>query len=163
MKRIFAFTSRNSKEIRNSMKRSGYIKRKPPKPKVERIPMAIPRPGEVKKEPVVVRVMKDGREVVNLLCKAGRDEYARRVRVMWERQGKQCCLSGVIEWCPGRLALADACYEHQDGRGQGGGHRDDRIERPDPKTGEIRPYNGVAHWVCNSKKASIRIDYNDVP
>ena len=100
-----------------------------------------------------------------MLTTAGRAEYFRRIRVMWERQGGQnaamCCLYGKVEGCPGRLAWKDATFEHEDGRGHGGGHRDDRIEKPDPKTGEMKPYNGAAHNLCNIRKGSRRINYNE--
>ncbi len=100
-----------------------------------------------------VKEYRDGRQVCNLLTKAGRDEYARRKKVMWLRQGKRCCLEGWVKDCPGNLALADAMFEHQDGRGMDAGHRDDRIEK------DGKPYNGVAHSYCNSAKASQRMDY----
>jgi hypothetical protein len=117
-----------------------------------------------KKEPQpAVRILKDGREICNHLTKAGRDEYHRRLREMWDRQKRICCLLGHVEGCPGRLHLPDLVFEHQDGRGSGGGHRDDRIEKPDPKTGEMKPYNGAAHAYCNLKKGSLRIDYHEVP
>jgi hypothetical protein len=82
---------------------------------------------------------------------------------MWERQGRRCCLEGLVAGCKGKLGLAEASFEHQDGRGMGGGHRDDRIEKPDPDTGEMRPYNGVAHPWCNGRKGSVRVDFHDVP
>ena len=82
---------------------------------------------------------------------------------MWLRQKKRCCLEGKIGSCPGGLKLADATFEHQDGRGMDAGHRDDRIEKPDPLTGKMKPYNGAAHAWCNSKKGSVRMDYNEVP
>ena len=103
-----------------------------------------------------MRVMKDGREVISLLTKAGRDLYMGRVRAMWLRQGKRCCLEGRVTGCPGALRLADAVFEHQDGRGMGGGHRDDRIVK------DGKPYNGAAHAWCNSKKGSVRMDYHNV-
>lgn len=103
----------------------------------------------------------DGREICNLLTKAGRDEYEGRKRAMWERQKRRCCLEKFCPGCPGRLRWQDAVFEHQEGRGMNGGHRDDRIERPDARTGERKPYNGVAHPQCNLWKASRRIDYND--
>jgi len=112
---------------------------------------------------VVVRVMKDGREVINLLKKAGRDLYEQRKRAMWERQGRRCCLESRVKGCPGKLAWADCVFEHQDGRGMEAGHRDDRIERPDPKTGKMEPYNGAAHARCNALKMSIRVNYHDAP
>lgn len=122
-----------------------------------------PRPKDIRREPEVVRkVYRNGvlvREQCNLLTKAGMEEYRRRVRVMWERQGKRCCLEGRAPGCPGRLAWSDAMFEHEDGRGMGGGSRDDRIEKPD-KDGVMRPYNGAAHPQCNTWKGSQRISYN---
>ena len=119
--------------------------------------LAFPKPKDQKKYPIPVRVFKDGREACNLLIKAGKDEYARRIREMWERQGKMCCLYGRVEGCPGKLALAEATFEHEAGRGHGGGHRDDRI------LVNGKYINGAAHFICNSKKGSVRIDYNSVP
>jgi hypothetical protein len=116
---------------------------------------AFPKPGQVKKKPVAVRVLRDGREKVNLLCKEGRDEYTRRKRVMWERQKGICCLYGIIPGCPGKLALGDAMFEHELGRTAG--HLDDRVEV------NGRWINGSAHSVCNSKKGSRKIQYNDAP
>lgn len=119
--------------------------------------LTFPKPSQIKKQPVAVRIMKDGREIVNLLCKAGRDEYEHRKDQMFERQKGICCLYGHIEGCPGRLRRSDAVFEHEAGRGHGGGHRDDRIEV------NGKPQNGVAHPICNSKKSSQRIKYNDAP
>ena len=106
-----------------------------------------------------VKVFRDGREVCNLLTKEGRDEYQRRKRVMWERQGRRCCLEGWVAGCPGRLKLADAVFEHQAGRGMGGAKRDDRIWKRDAKTGKMVPVNGVAHAWCNSVKGSRKMEY----
>lgn len=80
---------------------------------------------------------------------------------MWIRQKQRCCLEGYFKDCPGALKLADAVFEHQDGRGMDAGHRDDRIEKLDPVTGKMKPYNGAVHAWCNGWKASRRIDYND--
>jgi hypothetical protein len=96
----------------------------------------------------------DGREVCNLLTKAGSDEYQRRKRAMWERQKRRCCLESCVGGCPGKLKLADAVFEHQDGRGMAGGHRDDRIMK------DGKPYNGVAHAWCNTLKGSVRVNYH---
>ena len=86
-----------------------------------------------------VRRYRDGREVcVN--SAAGWIEYKRRVKVMLQRQGHRCCL------CNRPLALGNATFEHQRRRGMGAAWRDDRIE----KDGE--PWNGCAHWTCNSEK-----------
>jgi 5-methylcytosine-specific restriction endonuclease McrA len=121
------------------MKRSGYIKRKPPKPKVERIPMAILRPGEVKKEIEVEHVFRDGRTKINQLCKEGRDLYQQRKRDSWEKQGRLCAI------CHLHLNWADSTVDHIIPRGMGAGRIDDRA------------YNLQAvHAVCNSKKGSIR-------
>lgn len=93
----------------------------------------------------------DKREVCQLTSKKGMDEYVRRKRVMWERQGKTCII------CGNPLAWGMAMFEHQDGRGFSGSHRDDRVEK------DGKPYNGVAHALCNSEKGSKRIDYFEVP
>jgi len=128
---------------------------------MKEIPM-FPKPGDIKNEPVHVRIMKDGREICNQMTKAGRDEYERRKRVMWERQGRTCCLKGHIKVCPGALRWSDAMFEHQDGKSHGGGTHDDRIEKLNPKTGKMEPYNGVAHAICNSLKGSRKINYHEV-
>jgi hypothetical protein len=86
-----------------------------------------------------VRRYRDGREV----CQdtpAGHREYTRRVQGMVERQRFRCCL------CNRRLALANATFEHQRRRGMAAAFRDDRIER------DGQPWNGAAHWICNSEK-----------
>lgn len=115
------------------------------------------KPKDQKKPPkLAVRVFRDEREVCDLTTKAGRDEYMGRVRQMWERQGKRCCLEGLVKDCPGYLRLAEATFDHDEGRGHGGGHRDDRIEIPDGKGG-MKEINGAAHAWCNSKKGSCRL------
>jgi len=141
------------------MKRSGYIKRSTtpiPKKRLEprnrdRIPLAIPRPNEVKKEVVAVKVFPSGREVCNQLTKPGRDEYHRRVRVMWERQDRKCGLQ-ISPQCKernGRLLIDEAQFDHSNSRGMDGYKRDDRIIDDDGK-----PMNmSVCCW-CNSLKGS---------
>ncbi len=86
-----------------------------------------------------VRVYPGGREVCQDNA-AGWREYARRIQVMVERQKYRCCL------CKGRLAQADATFEHQRRRGMHAAFRDDRIEK------DGLPWNGAAHWICNSQK-----------
>ena len=113
-----------------------------------------PKPKQLKTVPVAVRTAKDGREIVNLLCKAGRDEYVRRKRLMWERQGRFCCLYGFIPGCPGKLRWEDAMFAHEIPRGHGGGARDDRTEI------DGKWLNGVAHPQCNSLAGSRRIKFN---
>jgi hypothetical protein len=116
---------------------------------------AFPKPSQIKVAPVAFRTFAGDREVCNLTCKAGRDEYERRKRVMWERQGKTCCICGL------KLRWAEAQFEHQEGRGFNGGHRDDRIWKLNVDTGKMEPYNGVAHPMCNSRKGSQRTAYID--
>ena len=117
---------------------------------------AFPKPSQVKKKPEAVRVYRDGREVCNLNCKAGMDEYINRKRKMWERDNKRCCLESLIPTCPGKLRWDEATFEHDEGRGHDGGHRDDRIEKPNPETGKMEPINGVSHPQCNIAKGSRR-------
>jgi hypothetical protein len=87
-----------------------------------------------------VRVYPDGREVCQE-SKAGWMEYNRRVKLMWERQGRRCSLCGKA------LALFNATFEHQRRRGMGAAWRDDRIEDR-----EGNWINGASHWVCNGEK-----------
>lgn len=86
-----------------------------------------------------VRRYRDGREVC---CDspAGHREYTRRVQVMVQRQNYRCCL------CNRRLSATNATFEHQRRRGMGSAFRDDRIEK------DGLPWNGAAHWICNSEK-----------
>jgi|ERR1700677_239476 len=154
------------------MKRSGYIKRSPivrkkPEPrKKDRIPLAIPRPSEMKKEVEVEHVFRDGRTKINQLCKAGRDLYQSRKRIMWERQDGKCCLYGHFPEClgnrpgrNGRIPFTECVFEHENGRG--GGKQDDRIEAM--KDGKLVKQNGASCPFCNSRKGSRRIQYNDTP
>ena len=106
------------------MTRLGYIKRSPlrskkKEPRVERIPLAILRPNEVKKDRSHIKVFTGGREVCDLLTKSGRDEYHRRVRAMWERQGKKCGLQ-ISPQCKargGRLTWEESQFGHEVSRG----------------------------------------------
>ena len=109
---------------------------------------AFPKPRV--RHSVAVRVYRDGREVCNLQTKAGRSEYRFRIEQMLLRKKHLCCL------CHKPLRLEEATFEHQDGRGMGGGHRDDRIEV------DGKPINGAAHGWCNSAKGSRRMNYNAV-
>jgi len=111
---------------------------------------AFPKPSQVKKIKPAVRVFRDGREVCDQTTKAGRDEYERRKFEMRDRQKFICPLCNLF------LPKSDTTYDHWDGRGHGAGHRDDRIFKPNPRTGELEPYNSAVHWLCNSKKGSRR-------
>lgn len=106
------------------------------------------------------KTMRDGREVCDLTTKAGKFEYDHRKFLMRARQNNSCCICGrYMRW-------EDTSFEHFDGRGHGGGHRDDRIIRPvevmEPVSGalsyEAEFYNGASHFACNAKKASVRMD-----
>jgi len=107
---------------------------------------AFPKPSQIKKPPVAVRTFRDGREVCNLLCKAGADEYQRRKRVAWEKQGKIC---GI---CSLPLAWKDTTCDHIKPRKSGGSERDDRQENL-----------AAVHWVCNAQRGSKRSGFYGVP
>lgn len=101
-----------------------------------------------------LRVTRDGREI----CASntmGRVEYKLRIIAMLKRQKGRCCLKGFAPMCPGYLAESEATFEHEHGRGMGGGKRDDRISLPDGTW-----INGAAHLLCNAWKGSRHIDYN---
>ena len=119
------------------MKRSGYIKRKLPKPKVERIPMMLLRPGEVKKEIEVEHTFRDGRTKINQLCKEGRDLYQQRKRDAWEKQKRICPI------CREHLNWSDSTVDHIKPRKMGAGSIDDRSENLQ-----------AVHATCNSLKGS---------
>jgi hypothetical protein len=108
---------------------------------------AFPKPKQMKRKPkAAVNIYRDGREVCDLTTKAGYEEYKRRIEVMRIRQEKKCYLCGYF------LRKDEATFDHQDGRGHGGGHRDDRIEK------DGKPYNGAAHFRCNASKGSVRLN-----
>lgn len=119
-----------------------------------RVPI-FPKPSQIKIKPVAVRILRSGAEQCNQLTKEGRDEYERRKRIMWERQGRECCLKGHIVSCPGKLNWADVVFAHEIPRGHGGGSHDDRIVID----GKWR--NGAAHARCNSLQGSRRISFNE--
>jgi hypothetical protein len=95
-----------------------------------------------------VKIMADGREICNQYTSSGRKAYKERTQEMLARQNGLCCLCGRY------LRPEEATFEHQDGRGMNGSHRDDRIEK------DGKPYNGAAHGTCNVEKGSKRIDYH---
>jgi len=106
--------------------------------------------------------MPDGREICGThgkyRCKDGTTEYRGRVLKMLLRQKGVCCLYGHNPDCPGYLHENEASFEHEYGRGAG--NRDDRLYRPDPRTGVDVWLNGAAHLLCNSWKGSRKIHYN---
>jgi len=66
---------------------------------------------------------------------------------MRERQSELCAICGL--W----MKEEETTFDHEDGRGIGGGHRDDRIE----VDGE--PQNAAVHLHCNVRKGSKRTPY----
>ena len=70
--------------------------------------------------------------------------------------GRICCLAEHAPMCPGMIRrFVEVSFEHESGKGSGGGKRDDRIEV------EGRWQNGASHYAfCNNWKGSRRIDYN---
>lgn len=70
-----------------------------------------------------VRTLPDGREVCNLRFSKGKQTYSDRTYRMGERQGHLCamCREPFTHY---RIAT----FDHEDGRGMNGSHRDDRIE-----------------------------------
>lgn len=121
------------------------IKWKQKPPREPRIPLAIPRPSEVKKAPTIERVFADGRTKINQLTKEGRDLYQHRKRVAWEAQGRLCSI------CHKPLTWADSTVDHVNPRGMGGGKIDDRQENI-----------AAAHALCNSQKGGKRITKENI-
>ena len=115
---------------------------------------AFPKPKDIKHVTEAVRVYPDGREVCSNTFH-GRQEYRRRVLAMLERQVGRCCLEAYAPMCPGSLSENGATFEHEGGRGAGGGKRDDRVSLPDGTW-----INGASHYLCNTWKSSRFIDYN---
>ena len=108
--------------------------------------LAFPKPKDCKKEPVAVKVMKDGREVCNMLTASGRTEYERRKRWAWDNQSHIC---GI---CKLHLNWGDTTVDHIKPRKSGGSERDDR------------QFNlSAVHWLCNSSRGSKRSGFYDVP
>lgn len=93
-----------------------------------------------------VRTYLDGRECTDNST-AGKREYKLRTEAMRQRQDFQCAIGG--EW------LAPNCgqFDHEAGRGSGGGHRDDRIEID----GEW--VNAAVCGACNGAKGSRRYSW----
>lgn len=112
---------------------------------------AFPKPSQMRAHSEPIEHFDDGREVCNQKTKIGKMEYRRRVLEMARRQGYQCGLQ-VSSRCPVFLALEYATFEHVDGRGMGGSHQDDRIEK------DGKPYNCAACVWCNIEKGSKRAE-----
>jgi hypothetical protein len=74
----------------------------------------------------------------------GRGEYFSRILKMADRQGWACCN------CRHSMRGCRPTFEHEEGRGMGGGKRDDRIEI------DGKPVNGASHLLCNQARGSKR-------
>ena len=52
-----------------------------------------------KREPVAVRVLEDGREIINMLTAEGRNIYKGRKWIAWLKQGELCAICGrYVSW-----------------------------------------------------------------
>lgn len=114
--------------------------------------MIHPKPKPIRKPDV--EIFDDGREVCNLRSSAGKVEYKARIVKMCDRQNQRCAL------CPFLMLIGDETFEHEEGRGMNGAHRDDRIE----VDGEWK--NAAVHYGCNGRKGSKRyhwLEGNYVP
>jgi hypothetical protein len=98
-----------------------------------------------KPEPILYPEGIGGPEICNFNSATGRREYYRRTAEMALRQRGKCSICGFP------MKIDDCTYEHQDGRGMNGGHRDDRI------VVDGKPYNSAAHGLCNVRKGSVRL------
>lgn len=116
---------------------------------------AFPKPCDLKNNPWVVKTYPSGRQVCNKLTAEGRREYNQRKLAMLVRQEGRCCLEAYAPMCPGSLLPSESTFDHEHGRGAGGGKRDDRIQLPDGTW-----INGACHELCNAWKGSRYIPYN---
>ena len=98
------------------------------------------------RERYAYRTMPDGREICNKTA-LGRAEYRKRTLAMAERQGWRCELCGLA------MTPDTVTFDHQQGRGMGGGKRDDRME-----LNGLR-FNAAVHGICNADKASRIVPY----
>ena len=99
-----------------------------------------------------VKVYPEGREVCNQRIKAGKQEYWTRLLKMMVRQNMRCAI------CDCGLNYIWGEFDHEDGRGANGGHRDDRIEVfiHDEDGVTIRWQNAAVCRPCNTEKGSKR-------
>jgi len=95
-------------------------------------------------EPEAVTTFPDGRERCNTNA-AGKREYLARTVEMWERQNGLCAI------CGHPIELRYAQFDHQAGRGHGGGHRTDAVLDV-----EGNWINAAVHGICNIRKGSKR-------
>jgi hypothetical protein len=91
-------------------------------------------------------VYRGEREICNPATPEGCAEYKWRTVLMWVRQNGWCCFR-EHDFCPGRLHLSEATFEHEGKRTKG--QRDDRIALFDTEGRFLRHLNGAAHGECN--------------
>ena len=103
-----------------------------------------PKPAKRKPEPV------DSTTVVCPPTPTGRREYLRRIIEMVDRQRNACAI------CELPLIYLEATFDHEAGRGMGGGRRNDLIEHEDGSW-----MNAALHARCNAEKASRRYKWQD--
>lgn len=104
-----------------------------------------------------VTIYPDGREKCRNVP-SGKREYERRKMQMRERQGFTCALM-LDDACKreiGYLHESNTTFDHEAGRGLGGGHRDDSLLKPD---GSWR--NAAVCVACNGLKGSRRYQWVD--
>jgi hypothetical protein len=119
-------------------------------PKAKRERRAAKKIGQAERPQPAVKVYKiSGREVCSKTPE-GKAEYALRLDLMCIRQDWLCgCGCGLyMTQVPDRFNTAT--FDHEDGRGSGGGHRDDRIVK------DGKPYNRALRYICNGNKGSKR-------
>ena len=102
-----------------------------------------PKPAKRKPEPVTSETVVCPDTIL------GNREYKMRIHAMWTRQDATCA------YCRLTLRYDEATFDHEAGRGLGGGHRDDRIEV------DGRWHNAALHYACNGKKGSRRYRWQD--
>ena len=122
--------------------RAAKTKRTKRRNRRDSVVLAIPRPGQVKREVDIVRFYRDGRERINVKTATGKFLYRSRTIEMAERQGWLCAI------CNKWMTTYDVTFDHINLRGK---FHDDRIEDADGK-----PLNRAVHGVCNSERGSKR-------
>lgn len=112
--------------------------------------MKFPKPSQLRLRRPFIKIFGDGREVINTKIKAGKEEYERRIQIMWLRQGKKCVLrlAFFCKLSEGLMPLTAATFDHERCRGNGGAFRDDRVEI------DGNQINLAVCALCNSIKGS---------
>lgn len=98
-------------------------------------------------------VVRGEREICNPATVEGRAEYKYRTLLMFVRQDGWCCFH-EYDFCPGRMHLSQATFEHEGKRTKG--QQDDKISYFDA-AGKEQPMNGAAHAECNGIAGSRKL------